>query len=123
MNQHGITRRFAWIALIAGAMVGCISADCAGVGIVYYPPADTTVALGETIVLRAGTGGACTVGGPITPDALTYWQAFDPTVVSIVVLDSLHAEITGTARGTTSVITSNSPTFVPTYSTTAVTVR
>jgi hypothetical protein len=84
------------------------------------PPADTTVALHASIVLAAGTGGSCSGTGPISSSDLTHWQVVDSSIVSIMVLDSLHARISGLAIGTT-VVTASANGFVG--STTQVTVR
>ena len=125
MNREGTARRFAWIVWIvwiAGVVTGCQSFACADVGIFVFPPADTTVALGQSIVLTAAEGGRC-IGGPVNFSTLAYWQAADSTIVSIAVLDSTSARISGRALGTTAVITSFSPAFAGTLTKTQVTVR
>jgi hypothetical protein len=110
-----------FLAALALVAAGC-SSDCADIGYKVRPPADTTVALGQSLVLTAATGGAC-VGGPIRYGSVGYWKAVDSTIVSVAVLDSIHTRITGRAVGTTAVITSSSPDFVYAWSTTQVTVR
>jgi len=106
MRLRGRVLLFASIGLLVGttALSGC--GDCAGVGALYVPPADTMVALHASIVLAAGTGGSCHATGPISADAQTHWQVGDSTIVSVEALDSLHARITGLAVGTTSVVAS-----------------
>jgi hypothetical protein len=110
-----------FVAALVLVAVGCRS-DCADIGYVVKPPADTTVALGQSIVLTAATGGRC-VGGPIRYGSVGYWKAVDSTIVSVAVLDSIHTRVTGRAAGTTAVITSSSLDFVYAWSTTQVTVR
>jgi hypothetical protein len=120
MTLRGMARFFACLGLIGGSTAASGCGDCAGIGASYMPPADTTVALHGNIVLAAGTGGSCQGTGPISASALTHWQAVDSSIVSIVVLDSLHARINGLAVGTTAV-TASANGFLG--STTQVTVR
>jgi hypothetical protein len=122
MRWQYLRRRVVWPTLVvagAATATGCNNQDCAGVGGGYSPPTDTTVAIHGSIVLAAGTGGSCN-GGPIVADALTHWQVTDSAIVSVIVLDSLHAQINGLALGTTSVVASADG-FGP--ATTLVTVR
>ncbi len=119
MKPLQVARSLACICVAAAAAVGCGKSDCAGVGVEYFPPTDTTVALHETIVLAAGTGGRCN-GGPVTFGTLTHWHVGDSTIVSVVVVDSVHAQINGLATGTTTVMASANGFF---GSTTIVTVH
>jgi hypothetical protein len=80
---------------------------CAGLGVELRLPADTTVALHQSIVLAAGSGGTCAgLTSPVEADALTHWQAGDSSIVSVTALDSLHARIDGLGLGTTIVMAS-----------------
>jgi hypothetical protein len=107
MRRARIARLIAGIAVVVGAAAACGDKVCAGQGVDLHTPADTTVALHQSIVLAAGSAGTC--GGPTSPisaDALTQWQAGDSSIVSVAALDSLHARINGLALGTTSVMAS-----------------
>ena len=122
LSRARVVRIILWIGLLGCVAVGCTSGDCADVGTAAFPPADTTVSLGQSIVLTAGQGGRC-IGGPVTFSSVASWKANDSTIVSIAVLDSSRALITGRAVGSTLVIASVSPAFAGTWSTTQVTVR
>lgn len=122
LRKRETARLVVLIAAIAVATAGCGDKVCAGQGVEYRLPADTTVALHQSIVLAAGTGGTCGPTSPVSADALTHWQVGDSTIVSVVVLDSLHARISGLAVGTTAVTATASADGYP-GSTTLVTVR
>jgi hypothetical protein len=113
-----VARLVAWICLIVGTAAGCHVGDCADLGSTLLSPADTTVALHGSIVLAAGTGGSCN-RGPFTYGQ-AHWQSSDSTIVSVVVIDSIHARINGLAAGATAV-TASANGFIG--STTLVTVR
>jgi hypothetical protein len=107
MRTRTTARLFACLGMIAVGTAACGDKVCAGEGVDLRTPADTTVALHQSIVLAAGLGGTCGgPTGPVSADALTHWQVGDSSIVSVVVLDSLHARINGLALGTTSVMAS-----------------
>ena len=107
MSARGIARLVAGIGVVAGATVACGDpVVCADEGGDIHPPADTTVALHQSIVLEAGSGGRCN-GGPLSIDEQTHWQVGDSTIVSLVVLDLGHVRINGLSVGTTSVTASS----------------
>lgn len=123
MRKRETARLVVLIGAIAVATAGCGGDKvCAGQGVGYRLPADTTVALHQSIVLAAGIGETCGPTSPVSADALTHWQVGDSTIVSVVVLDSLHARISGLAVGTTSVTATSSANGYA-GSTTLVTVR
>lgn len=127
------SRAFVLIGFALGATSAC-RGDCYIVGTDTRPPANATVALHQSIVLQASSGGVCFMGptslstdphgvvqdsAPLMP-SYTQWRTADSTIVSIVVLDASHARITGAAVGKAAVTAFSSGALA---STTIVTVR
>jgi hypothetical protein len=108
MTKQGAMRLALLVGVIAAVTEACAASTCADTEAVIKPPADTTVALHQSIVLQAGVGGECVNKGPtsITISSTMQWQVGDSTIVSINVLDSSHARLNGLAVGTTSVVAS-----------------
>jgi hypothetical protein len=90
------------ILLLAGAafvIAACGDKVCAGVGLERFPPADTTLAVGQSFVLRFEEGGTCTPGhftdADLHPVALT-WTTPDTMIVQ---LDASTQRVTGRQVG------------------------
>ena len=88
-----------WIIGSTLAVTACSHEACAGVGLERFPPADTTLAVGQSFILRFEEGGTCTPGHVTDADFHPVALAWTTSDTLIVQLDSSTARVTALRVG------------------------
>ena len=94
-------KRLSVCLALTGMITACheYSTVCEGVGLVRFPPADTTIGVGASFVLRYQEGDTCTPDHPAESDyhdVHLSWRTQDSTVIR---LDTATARVTGLRPG------------------------
>jgi hypothetical protein len=94
-------RRVLLSVILAGMGTACHDhvTVCAGVGLVRFPPTDTTISVGASFILRYQEGGTCNPGHPAESDYHDVHLAWRTPDTAVVRLDSATARVTGLRTG------------------------